>query len=275
MITVISRFLEALHYEYHLFGYEMNLENRFARINGSTFIGKTNNAIGSNILAFLYTAKTYHHFVLYLQRLFWAIGEINASPNDVTQWGKAVNNFVTALNAAIDLSAGITLRKIEFAKNGIELYPEGIKILDDVVDQNAVWLSSFPDIAKEYHNSLRIASTKETASYRQALDGLRYSLENLLKLVLDNSKPLEKQKEPLQKWMKSKNVHAQIRNNYTTVLDQFTLYQNSSVKHSSNPDPDEARSYSAAELEYMIYLTSTLIRFILELYRASTNSDNQ
>jgi hypothetical protein len=202
-----------------------------------------------------------------LQRLFWAIESIHPHPTSQVGWKTAVDLLVSTLNHAIDHSPGLNLRRLEISNGQVDLFPEGIKLLDDAVDENAVWLKTYPDVAKEFSNALRICATKDIKLYRQALDSLRFALENLLKIVLANNASLEKQKEPLLKWMKKMGVHPHIRQTYSTVLTQLNSYQNAAVKHPDKPDPDDIREYSPNELEYVIYLTSALMRFILQLHR--------
>jgi len=52
-------------------------------------------------------------------------------------------------------------------------------------------------------------------------------------------------------------VHQQIINMYDDLLAKFTQYQNDAVKHIEN--------WSPHEIEFMIYLTATFIRFLLQL----------
>lgn len=66
---------------------------------------------------------------------------------------------------------------------------------------------------------------------RAALDSLRLCIEQLMKDTLGNSKPLEKQKEDLGKYLKSKGLSNEIRTQALNTLESFTRYQNNNVKH--------------------------------------------
>lgn len=196
------------------------LENKFAEINGSIY--RTKNSYigddGDSIYTHILDATGFSDLMLILQRLFWSIEEISVSYEKQEQFTRSVQSLIARLNTAIDRSSGINLRHIEVVDGAYELYPEGIKIMDDIVDENVVWLKAYPDVAKEYHNALTIAVSKDSSMYRQALDSLRFALEKFLKIVLGNNTSIEKQKDELLKWMKTKGAHSQIRQNYTTLL---------------------------------------------------------
>lgn len=66
---------------------------------------------------------------------------------------------------------------------------------------------------------------------RAALDSLRLCIEQLMKDTLGNSKPLEKQKDDLGKYLKAKGLSNEIRTQALNTLESFTRYQNNNVKH--------------------------------------------
>ena len=66
---------------------------------------------------------------------------------------------------------------------------------------------------------------------RSALDNLRLCIEQLMKETLENSKPLEKQKDDFGKYLKTKGLPSEIRTQALKTLDSFTKYQNNNVKH--------------------------------------------
>ena len=82
------------------------------------------------------------------------------------------------------------------------------------------------------------------------------SVEQILKVVLNNQRSLENQKEEFLRWLSARDAHSQIRNMYHDLLfGKFAQYQNDAVKHNED-------NYTPAEVEFMIYLTGTLLRFI-------------
>ncbi|MBX2990385.1 MAG: hypothetical protein KF749_04355 [Bacteroidetes bacterium] len=242
--------------------YRQSLEGRFALISGLKGDGK------GDIPPSIEATNTLRELVLIMQNLFWAIGDLDVAIQDKKKWEEACRLMVENVNTVLDLSPGIRLRKLEFTGKGVQLYPLGVPILDTVVDSNVLWLGRFPDVAAEYNKALRILATNENASYRQALDCLRYAMEKLLKILFKNSLPLEKQKEELLLWMKEKGVHSQIRNNFWTMLNQFTSFQNSVVKHDNQPQSDDPRTFTTTEVEYMTYLSTTLMHFVIEISRS-------
>ena len=81
----------------------------------------------------------------------------------------------------------------------------------------------------------------------------------MLRAVLNNEKSLENQKEEFLRWLKSHDAHNHIGGMYHDLLFKwFTLYQNDAVKHKED-------QYTPAEVEFVLYLTGTFLRFIQQL----------
>jgi hypothetical protein len=200
-----------------------------------------------SIRDFLQFPHSLSGFMVVLQQLFWALKESASNKAEVV---------LGVLREAKRLSPGIDFGIA--ARNGvITFYPEGAKELDlPLVEEPLVWLSEYPKIAEHYEEALRIVLTKDSAKFRNALDNLRWALEQLMRSILGNRRPLEKQRDVLLPWMKQRNVHQQVVNMYSDLLNRFGEYQNDAVKHGDNWRP--------AELEFMIYLTGAFIRLLLQ-----------
>jgi len=163
-----------------------------------------------------------------------------------------------AVREAVEMSPGIA---VEFTVQGneIRLRPAGDGFLDKVVvDEVMLVLGRHPEVSKHFQEALRICASGETARYRNALDNLRFGLETLLKKVLCNSKSLENQKPALLPWLKARGLHQQIVNMYESLLfGPYSIYQNDAVKHNE--------AFAGVEIEFMIYLTGTFMRLLLDL----------
>ena len=88
---------------------------------------------------------------------------------------------------------------------------------------------------EETPNSMKLYDDAITFLYgidnRAALDNLRLCIEQLMKEILGNSKPLEKQKDDFGKYLKKKGLSNEIRTQAINTLDNFIRYQNNNVKH--------------------------------------------
>ena len=89
---------------------------------------------------------------------------------------------------------------------------------------------------------------------RAALDNLRLCIEQLMKEALENSKPLEKQKEDFGKYLKTKGFPSEIRTQALNTLDSFTKYQNNNVKHNSKNE--------YAEMDFVFSMGESLIKVL-------------
>ncbi|HAO09413.1 MAG TPA: hypothetical protein DCQ50_21075 [Chryseobacterium sp.] len=133
-------------------------------------------------------------------------------------------------------------------------YPAGAKLLDEkLVNDNLDWLINYPKSYETFKTSLAELGIK--GRERHVIDNLRLSFELLLKELFKNTKSLENQKAEVGQYLKAKKVSPEISNLYWLVSDYYCKYQNNNGKHSNQSPPDE--------VEFILYLTGTLIRFLL------------
>lgn len=132
-------------------------------------------------------------------------------------------------------------------------YTREINLL--LIAQTKNFLSNFIDARKLYEQA--IEKFERNLYNRNTLDDLRLALEVLLKNVLKNKKSLENQVSDLGKLLKQKGASKEIANMFQKILDYFAEYQNNHVKHA-----DEINSN---EVEFIINLTSTLMRYVINL----------
>lgn len=135
-----------------------------------------------------------------------------------------------------------------------DIYPSNIEFLDKpLVTEVLNWLNDFPDAKKNFSKALK--TERIDANYRNIIDDLRISLELFLKQILKNNKSLEKQNSYIGEYLKNNNVSIEISNIYIKLMDYYTKYNNHHAKHDD--------SVIEIEIDYLIYLTSSFIRFIM------------
>lgn len=101
-----------------------------------------------------------------------------------------------------------------------------------------------------------ISNIKSNGSSRITLDSLRLALEKFLQEILGNKAVLEKQKEHLGNFLKSKGVTPEIRNSIIMSLDTLYHYQDNNVKHDDN--------VKANEVDYVANTTTNIVEQILK-----------
>ncbi|MBW4544080.1 MAG: hypothetical protein KME25_06515 [Symplocastrum torsivum CPER-KK1] len=185
-----------------------------------------------------------------LQAFFWALEEDEGGKGSIPELLKGVRSLSEMTPS---VSFNIVNRGGE-----IIIYPHGEEILDkEVVNYVISKLEKYPNAAKQFLQALNIYQSGDTAQFRNLLDNLRLALEQLCKEVLHNNKSLENQEKALKDWFKQKKLHPNINTLYSVQLQNYTKYQNDAVKH------DE--KYSVDEVEFMIYLTATFMRLVIQL----------
>jgi hypothetical protein len=185
-----------------------------------------------------------------LQHLLWTLETESQSTFDYR---------CRQLQEAIDLSPTIPIRLVRHGRKAT-LYPSGARLLDEaVVETNLIWLARYPSVLKPFEEALKLYAAKDPKQYRNMLDSLRFSLEQMVRTVLNNQKSLENQKDEFLRWLKVHDVHAQIRQMYHDLLfGGFAAYQNEAVKHQED-------QYMLAEVEFVLYATGTFLRLIQRL----------
>ena len=135
-------------------------------------------------------------------------------------------------------------------------YPTGAELLDiKVVNDTLNWLEQYPDTREKFNDSLIMF--QKHMDTRHIIDNLRLSFELFLKRYNNNSKSLENQKDIVGKYLKEQGVSKEIRDMYFVLFSHYTSYNNENVKHDD--------TCLDIEIEYLIYLTGTFIRFLIQV----------
>ncbi|SUT96640.1 Uncharacterised protein [Actinobacillus lignieresii] len=138
-------------------------------------------------------------------------------------------------------------------------YSNGIDQIQAVVVETKGWLDDYPNTKEHYESALNKKSNNIFT--RNLLDDLRFSLESLIKDILNNSKSLENQKGELGRFFEEKGVSIEIRTLYIDKITKFyTDYQNNNVKHQDN--------YKEIEVDFILEQTTVLMRFLIKLHKS-------
>lgn len=194
------------------------------------------------------------------QILFWALER-----SSVAESATLVTKLAHRINDLGRIATGVGFRVTTRGKHAV-LRPNGDPFLDSmIIDCVLEGIEAYPKADKALSQALTMFLRGDKTDNRHILDNLRFSLEQLLKSLLRNEKSLENQKEALGTWLKDKGIHAHIRSLYAHLVNSFSQYQNNAVKHNED--------YSEKEVEFLIYLTGSLMRLLLELEMNSSSPE--
>jgi len=129
------------------------------------------------------------------------------------------------------------------------------EINESLIEETQHWLSEYPDALKLYNDCLEKHSNG--IHQRNLLDDLRLALETLLKSVLNNGKSLENQIADLGKYINERNGSKELNNMFLKLIDYFSKYQNTYVKHNDNVNDNE--------IEIIIEMASSFMKFIVRI----------
>lgn len=211
-------------------------------ISGKNYIKFNNTCIGK---AF---QEDIINVIRYIQIIF--LMENSIIPNLIKgKLCKEINEIADIYNININI--------IKSGKNEYLVYPKGAKELDNaLVNDILIWMDKFPKAKANFYNALEKYS--QNGNLRNILDDLRLSLELLIQGILQNKKSIENNKNEICKYLKDNNINKEITNMFYTILDYYMKYQDNNVKHDENCYEQEA--------EYMIYITGTFMRLLLQEY---------
>lgn len=124
-----------------------------------------------------------------------------------------------------------------------------------LIEETIHWLQDYPESLKLYQEALD--KFENDIYQRNLLDDLRLSLELLLQAINGNKKSLENQLNDIGNYMKTRRVSTEMINMLVKLIDYYTKYQNTYVKHDSTVNENE--------VEFIIELTSSFMKFIIRV----------
>lgn len=152
-------------------------------------------------------------------------------------------------------SVNVTLYR---TPNGYEFFPATEPIFDDAyVGDILNWLSDYPKSKGQYDKALRMIV--EQSDTRDVIDNLRLALELFFKEYFGNNKSLDNQISLIGNLIQSKGISDEIGNMYQRLIDCYNKYNNKHTKHGNDVENIEA--------DYMVYLTGSFMRFMIQLRR--------
>lgn len=173
---------------------------------------------------------------------------LNANYDDADKLKVFSERIVEALTLSdIDATLYIT-------SDGYRFYPAGAKLLDKKLVIDVLnWLNAYPKAKEQYDHALRLFLKGDRT--RQIVDSMRLALELTLKQLLNNNQSIEKQISELGQYLENRGIATEIRNSFQKILDIYAKYNNVHAKHDDNVRENE--------IEFIIYLTGSFIRFII------------
>lgn len=143
-------------------------------------------------------------------------------------------------------------------ENNYFIFPKGAEELDNtLVSDVLIWLEEYPLSHKAFVKALKEYSKLTDDNISSVADLFRKALETFFKEFFDSSKSLENLKSEYGNYMKSKDIPNELRSNFETLLQSYTSFNNGYAKHNDKSSKDA--------LEYIMYQTGSLIRFIITL----------
>lgn len=148
--------------------------------------------------------------------------------------------------------------------DGYIFYPANAEYLDQKLVIDVLnWLSKYPDAKEQYDKALRLYVHGDRS--RHVIDSLRLSFELFLKRYFTNKTSIENQKNEIGILLKNSDVSVEVRNMFIKLVDYFATYNNQHIKHG-----DSSKQIGDAEIEFIIYLTGSFMRFLIQILEESS-----
>lgn len=129
------------------------------------------------------------------------------------------------------------------------------EINETLIEETKHWLAGYTDVLVLYEGALE--KFENGVFHRNLLDDLRLALEMLLQSVFQNKKSLENQIPEIGKHIKSKSGSVELSNMFVKLIDYYSKYQNSYIKH------DDA--VIEQEIEFIFEITSSFMKHLIRL----------
>jgi len=131
----------------------------------------------------------------------------------------------------------------------------GSELDEALVERTQHFLGPFADTLALYEEAVQ--KHANGVFLRNVLDDLRLALELLLNVLFSNDKSLENQIPSLGTFIKQRGGSSELANMFVKLVDYYTKYQNSYVKH------DDA--VIEEEVEFIFELTSSFMKHLVRL----------
>ena len=147
-------------------------------------------------------------------------------------------------------------------KDGYFLFPKGAKELDDaLVSEPLEWLEDYPNTHKAFVKALKVysESTEENAS--DVADLFRKALESFFQEFFGGDRSLEKYVDDrtYERYLDQRGVPVDLRGEFENTVKMYTKFNNNNAKHHDKTTNNV--------LEYLLYQTGSIIRFLITLDR--------
>ena len=129
------------------------------------------------------------------------------------------------------------------------------KLNKPLIVETRHWLDDFHEVRKLYDEALQ--KHENGVFTRNALDDLRLALEKLLQSLFGNAKSLENQVASVGSFIKTQGGSRELANMFEKLLDYYTKYQNTYIKH------DDA--VLNIEVEFVLEITSSFMKHLVRL----------
>lgn len=144
--------------------------------------------------------------------------------------------------------------KILYIDGLYEIYPSTTPYIDEpLIIDVLTWLDGYPEVKKYYSEAINTERSEK--NNRHIVDDLRMSLEKFFQLFFENKKSIENQISNIGNYLKENKISPQISNTYKKLIDYYAKYNDENAKHGDN--------INSTEIDFLIYLTGSFIRFIL------------
>lgn len=131
----------------------------------------------------------------------------------------------------------------------------GSEVDKALIHRTEHWLGPFAEVLAVYKGA--VLKHANASFLRNLLDDLRLALELLLKALLGNDKSIENQIPFLGEFIKKRGGSPELANMFVKLVDYYTKYQNTYVKHDDGVIEEE--------VEFVFELTSSFMKHLVRL----------
>lgn len=149
-------------------------------------------------------------------------------------------------------------------EDGTFIFPKGAPELDSaLINEPLQWLNEYPNSQRAFIKALKGYSNENMENASEVADLFRKALETFFQEFFNNNKSLEHMKSDYGSYMNNMKVPPELYNSFEKLLGLYAKFMNEYAKHHDR--------VCHSWLEFIMYQTGNLIRFMITLKKSEGN----
>lgn len=248
--------------------FDTNTERTFCDMIGMCIIDEQSSAFAINGFSFNGLQKAWiylvQHQTYFYDFLSCCVALVNSYPETEKEIKEALIKGILSSLDDCQISYDIITDE-----DGIFIFPKGAKELDDaLVSEPLEWLKDYPKAYKAFVKALKDYANANSYNASDVADKFRKALETFFQEFFGGTRSLERyiDNHTYEQYLDKCDIPSDMRNEFKNTIISYSKFINNNAKHNDNTKLNI--------LEYLMYQTGNIIRFLIKLKQEEKNNAN-